>query len=314
MLPVVSVLIPCYNAASYIGATLKSVLAQTWRPLEIIVVDDGSTDGSADIVRSFARQRVQLYQQENRGQTAALNESLRHATGDFVQYLDADDILDPDKIALQMARLVERPGCVASAEWGRFYDVPEGTRFEPEPVWRDMAPLDWLAESRSDGGGMMFPGIWLIPMSIVRSVGSWHEELNLNNDAEYFTRVLLASDRVLFCPGARCRYRSGLASSLSGHKSPRAWRSQLRVTELCESYVRAREDSERVRRGFALSWQHLAHSCYPYDPALAQEALRRAHGLHEVRIRPGGGPLFNTLSRLIGWRLARRLQVTSGRS
>ena len=313
MSPVVSVLIPCYNAAPYIGATLESVLAQTWRPLEIIVVDDGSTDESAAIVRSYSGAGVRLYQQENRGQTAALNTTLRYATGDFVQYLDADDLLDPDKITLQMARLRDHPGYVASAEWGRFYDSPEHTRFVPETVWRDMAPLDWLAESRADGLGMMFPAIWLIPMPLVRAVGPWAEDLTLNNDAEYFTRVLLAAEGILFCPGARCRYRSGIGGSLSGHKSPRAWRSQYRVTELCESYVRAREDSERVRRVFALSWQHFAHGCYPYDQDLARQALQRAQALHEVRIRPGGGLAFKMLSRLIGWRLARRLQVASGR-
>lgn len=311
--PLISVLIPCYNAAPYISATLQSVLAQTWRPLEIIVVDDGSTDNSAEIVRSFSGAGVRLYQQDNRGQTAALNATLRYATGDFVQYLDADDVLDPEKIALQMARLRDQPGCLASAEWGRFYDIPEQTSFEPESVWRDMDPLDWLVESRADGLGMMFPAIWLIPMPIVRAVGPWDDALTLNNDAEYFTRVLLAAESVLFCPGARCRYRSGIGGSLSGYKSPRAWRSQFRVTELCESYIRAREDSERVRRGFALSWQHFAHACYPYDVSLAGQALRRARALHDVRIRPNGGLAFKTLSRLIGWRLARRLQVASGR-
>ena len=87
--------------------------------------------------------------------------------------------------------------------------------------------------------------------------------------------MLLAAERVLFCPGARCYYRSALPGSLSGRKSAAAWASQFRVIELCECQVRAREDSERVRRGFALSWQHLAHACYPYEPALADRALKR---------------------------------------
>jgi glycosyltransferase involved in cell wall biosynthesis len=313
MAPTVSVVIPCFNAGKFIGETLESVYRQIWQDIEIIVVDDGSTDDSAAVIERMARPTLRLFRQANRGQTAALNAGLAHATGAFVQYLDADDLIGPDKIALQMARLQNQPRSVASAEWGRFYDRPENIRLNPEPVWRDMAPVDWLADSRAEGLGMMFPALWLIPMETVRAVGPWAEELTLNNDAEYFTRILLASGRVLFCEGARCHYRSGISGSLSGRKSPAAWRSQFRVTSLCEQYVRAREDSERVRRGFALSWQHLAHGCYPYDRAMAEAAMERARALHPVSIRPDGGATFRAVSQILGWRLARRLQVASGR-
>lgn len=309
----VSVLIPCYNAARYIGETLASVRAQTWPDLEVVVVDDGSTDGSVQAIEAASLPNLKLVRQPNRGQTAALNTALAHATGDFVQYLDADDLIDADKIALQMARLASAPDCVASAEWGRFYADPAETPFTPEPVWRDTAPLDWLAESRAEGLGMMFPALWLTPMPLIRAAGPWDETLSLNNDAEYFTRVLLKARQVLFVEGARCRYRSGLPGSLSGQKSAAHWASQRRVLELCQAYVLEREDSERVRRAFALSWQHLAHACLPYDPALADQALTNARALHPVKIRPGGGPAFRVLSHLIGWRAARRLQVASGR-
>ncbi len=311
--PLVSVLIPCYNAGKYIGETLESVFKQTWQNLEVIVVDDGSKDNSANVVRSFCRKNLKLVEQPNRGQTAALNACLVHARGDLVQYLDADDLLAPDKIELQIARLMKAPGVIASAEWGRFYQTPDETRFIPDSTWTDLDPLGWLSLSRSSGLGMMFPALWLIPMQIVRTIGPWREELSLNNDAEYFTRALLAADRVLFCPGARCYYRSGLAGSLSGRKTPAGWASQVRVLDLCEGYVRAREDSERVRRGFALSWQHVAHACYPYDRRAAKYALGRARALHGVVIKPDGGPTFHLVSRLIGWRLARMLQVASGR-
>jgi glycosyltransferase involved in cell wall biosynthesis len=309
----VSVIIPCYNAARYLGETLESVGRQTWPNLEVVVVDDGSTDDSARIVDSFERLSPVVIRQSNRGQTAALNVGLAHATGDFVQYLDADDLIDPDKIAIQVSRLADAPGCVASARWGRFYSRPEDARFETETVSRDLDSLDWLVESRADGLGMMFPALWLVPMPIVRAAGPWCEDLTLNNDAEYFTRVLLAADRVLFCEGARCRYRSGVTGSLSGRKKPGDWASQARVIELCQQRVLARDDGERARRGFSLTWQHLAHACYPYDPSLAERALLRAQALHPDTIRPRGGPTFSVLSRLIGWRAARRLQVASGR-
>ncbi len=311
--PLVSVLIPCYNAASTIGETLTSVLAQTWPHIEIIVVDDGSSDESAAVAATFGGDKIRILCQANRGQTAALNVALRCARGEFVQYIDADDLISPDKIALQMQRLTAEPDCVASAEWGRFRHRAQDARFEPETVWRDLAPLDWLAGARARGADMMFPALWLMPMALVRRIGPWREDLTLNNDAEYFTRALLAARRVLFCPGARCYYRSGSPSSLSGRKSPAAWASQFQVLDLCESHVLAREDSERIRRGFALSWRHLAHGAYPYDSALAERALARAAQLHDIRVAPDGGPAFRLAARLVGWRLARRLQVMSGR-
>jgi glycosyltransferase involved in cell wall biosynthesis len=311
--PRVSVLIPCFNAERFVGETIESVLGQSWPAIEVIVVDDGSTDASVDVVRGFAGRNVRLIEQRHRGQTAALNTCLEYATGEFVQYLDADDLVDADKIEKQIARLVEHPGSVASAEWGRFRRDPGETAFSPEAVWRDLDPIDWLALSRADGLGMMFPALWLIPMPIVRAAGPWAEELTLNNDAEYFTRILLAASRVLFCAGARCRYRSGVCGSLSGRKSVAAWTSQFRVLDLCESHVRAREDSARVRRGFALSWQHLAHGCYPYEATLSARALARARALDSVTVRPGGGWAFRLASRVVGWRVARKLQVLSGR-
>lgn len=311
--PKVSILIPCYNAGKYIGETLESVFRQTWPAIEVIVVDDGSKDRSVAEIDRFTSAGVRLIRQENKGAGAARNRAYHASTGTFIQFLDADDLIDSSKIERQMARLFDHPRCIASAEWGRFHGSPKQTRFDPEPVWRDLGPLDWLALSRAGGLGMLFPALWLIPRTIVNAAGRWDETLSLGDDGEYFTRVLLAADRVLFCPGARCYYRSGLPDSVSSRKSRTAWASQFRVTDLCESSIRAREDSERVRRGFSLSWQHLAHASYPYDSDLAECALARARALHPVVIRPRGGAAFAIVSTVLGWRAARRLQVASGR-
>jgi glycosyltransferase involved in cell wall biosynthesis len=309
----VSILIPCYNAEKYIGETIESVFRQTWPAIEVIVVDDGSKDRSVTEIERFKTADVRLIRQENRGAGAARNRAYLASSGSFIQFLDADDLIDPKKIERQMARIVDRPRCVASAEWGRFHSSPNESRFDPEPVWRDLDPLDWLVLSRADGLGMLFPALWLVPRTIADAAGRWDETLSLGDDGEYFTRILLAADSVLFCQGARCHYRSAVPDSFSSRKTPRAWVSQFRVTELCEAYLRSREDSERVRRGFALSWQHLAHGSYPYDPDLAERALARARALHPVVIQPGGGPAFAVVSRVVGWRAARRLQVASGR-
>ena len=142
--PLVSVLIPCYNAGRWIGETLESVLAQTWANMEIIVVNDGSTDDSRSILDDYLSRGVNVIDQPNRGQTAALNRCLSAAHGEFIQYLDADDLLASDKIELQMLRLVDKPDCIASAEWARFREEPATAEFAPHETWQDLNPVDWL--------------------------------------------------------------------------------------------------------------------------------------------------------------------------
>ncbi len=311
--PLVSVLIPCFNAARYIGETLESIFRQTWPAIETIVVDDGSTDSSADEIRRFARTNLVFVERPHGGPAASRNEAFKRSHGAFIQYLDADDLISTDKITIQIQRLIERPRCIASCEWGRFYTQPQETRFIPEPVWHDLSPLDWLAASRAEGLGMMFPALWLIPRPIVALAGPWHADLTVADDTEYFTRLILHTQQVLFCGGARAYYRSGVSGSLSGRKTPAAWVSQFKAIEMSEQQVLARENSDRMRRAFSLSWQHLAHGAYPYDPALAERAIARSQSLHPVQIMPGGGLRFRWLSRIIGWRTARLLQVVSGR-
>jgi glycosyltransferase involved in cell wall biosynthesis len=109
----VSVVIPAFNAARTLGASIESALAQTLRPLEIIVVDDGSTDSTAAVARSFANAGVVLVTQRNAGAAAARNGGLQVARGRYVALLDADDLWLPEKLEVQLRYLEAVPGCQA---------------------------------------------------------------------------------------------------------------------------------------------------------------------------------------------------------
>jgi len=116
--PLISCVIPVLNGEAYIGETLDSIAAQTYRPLQIVVIDDGSTDRTAEIVRAHAGQILYHYQ-ENRGIAAACNRGIDMASGEFVAFLDADDLWPARKLALQMARFDARPEldyCVGHAQ------------------------------------------------------------------------------------------------------------------------------------------------------------------------------------------------------
>jgi glycosyltransferase involved in cell wall biosynthesis len=306
--PLVSILIPCHNAASWLAATLESALGQTHAPLEILVVDDGSIDDSAAIARSFASRCVQVVAQPNRGASAARNAAFRQSHGDFIQFLDADDLLAPEKIERQMGLLAAAPaGCIAAGPWGRFERNPAAAIFTAEDNWRDCDPVEWLALNFS-GRGMMPPAAWLVPRTLVESAGPWDERLTLNDDGEYFCRILLASSGIRFCPDARTFYRSNLAGSLSGRRSEAAWRSAFLSHELCANHLLAREDSARTRRACADLFQRLAFAMHPDCPALVNRCETEAGRHGGSALQSGGGLLFQLLVHVFGWKTARRWQ------
>lgn len=314
--PRVSVLIPCFNAERWIGEAIESVYRQTWDDVEIVVVNDGSTDNSLAEINRQKSSRMTVIDQANRGQNASFNRALSQCSGAFVQYLDADDALEHNKIKNQMIRLEHQPDCVATAAWRVISSSTSVDFVDPAPVkagpFGERVPVDWLVENWWEGGGMMYPAMWLIPAGILRRVGPWRDDVTLMNDTEFFSRVVLAARAVLLCPESLSYYRKG-HPSLSSVKTARAWNSYFEVMELCVDRLLAVESSDRTRRVASFLWQRLANSCYPYQRALGLEAQRRAELLHTDRLCLPAGRFYNLISAIFGWKVARSLQVLSGR-
>lgn len=308
MEPLVSILIPVYNCEQWLAQTLESALSQTWQNKEIIVVDDGSTDDSLAIARSFASPFLKAISQENRGQSASENRALQEAQGNFIQYLDADDLLEPDKIERQIGLLGDSSSkFVAAGEWARFYQDPTEARFLPEPVWKDLLPVEWLSCSW-EGGGMMHGAAWLIPRHIADRAGGWNESLSLINDFDYFSRVLLASEGVKFCWGAKTYYRSGIVGNLSSAKARPALESAFLSLELGTSRLIEREDSSRTRHACATAFQRFIYSTYPDAPDLVQQAEEKVRSLGGSQLKPDGGWLFKLFAQTLGWKTAKKMQ------
>ena len=146
MKPLVSILIPAYNAEAWISDTLRSAIAQTWEQKEIVVVDDGSTDGTLAIARQFESSQLRVVTHENQGAAATRNKALSLCQGDFIQYLDADDLMGPEKIASQMEALGESQNkrILLSGSWGNFMYRYHRTRFTATALWCDLSPVEWL--------------------------------------------------------------------------------------------------------------------------------------------------------------------------
>ena len=307
MNPSVSIIIPCHQAERWLAETLESALAQAWIRKEIIVVDDGSQDRSLAVAEKYQSRGVRLISQPNRGAAAARNTGLGVATGDYIQFLDADDLLAPDKIARQVTlSQTLGPDVLVSGAWARFEADPLSADFVDESNRRDLSGVEFL-QINFEERTMMHPAAWLAPRPLLDRAGPWDETLSLNDDGEYFARVALAAARLVHCTEARSYYRSNLHGSLSARKDPRALQSLYRSIELTTAALLQRDSSPRTRAAVAYAWKCTAFELYPGAPDLAQAAESAAEKLGgSTRPFPGSGR-FQLAARFLGWRLARRL-------
>ncbi len=313
MNPTVSVIIPCYNAAAWIGAAIESALAQDGIAPDVIVVNDGSTDRSLAIARGYESQGVRVIDQPNRGAAAARNAGLRAARGAYLQYLDADDLLGSGKIRRQLERLRSAPPeTIAAGSWGIFRERESDARFTPEPAWCDARPVDWLVCSWQ-GGGMMHPAAWLVPRGVADRSGPWNEALTLDDDGEYFSRVILASPGIAFVPEARSFYRAHGGARLSASAGIRAAESSFLSCTLKEQHLLACEDSPRTRRALAHNYSRFAWEQLEAAPELAERAIRRWRELDPALAPPRAGRWHNLAAAVLGWRRARSWQLRQRR-
>src|SRR5437016_1474407 len=265
MKPLVSILIPAYNAQEWIADTIKSAMDQTWPRKEIIVVDDGSRDRTLPIACQFASKEVSVVTQANQGPSAARNRALSICQGDYVQWLDADDLMAPDKIARQMEALDHGAGkrMLLSSAWGWFMYRLYRAKFVPTALWCDLSPVEWLLRKMGQNLQMQ-TATWLVSREQTEAAGPWNTQLLGDDDGEYFCRVLLASDGTRFSPEARVYYRVAGPNSLSYiGRSERKMEAQFVSMQLHIGYLRSLEDSERVRAACVTYLQNWLPNFYP---------------------------------------------------
>ena len=280
--PLVSILIPAYNAAGWIADALGSAVGQTWPHKEIIVLDDGSTDETLQIARRFESSGVTIVSQPNGGAAAARNRLFSLGRGDYIQWLDADDLLAPDKLARQLA-LVESqrlgPRTLLSGAWGRFLSRPRRAVFEPTVLWQDLSRVEWLRR-KMEQNVYMQTASWLVSRELSEAAGAWNTQLLGDDDGEYFCRVLMASDGVRFVGDAKIYYRMPGAGNLSyiGASSAKM-DAQYRSMELTIGYLRSMEDSDATRAACVQYLQNWLFNFYPERPDIVASAQQLAANL-----------------------------------
>jgi glycosyltransferase involved in cell wall biosynthesis len=313
--PLVSILIPAYNARQWIADTLKSALAQTWARKEVIVVDDGSSDQTLEIARSFASDNVSVVTQNNQGAAAARNKAFSLSQGDFIQWLDADDLLSPNKISAQMARVDEarQQRALLSSGWAYFAYRPQRAQFMPTALWTDLSPVEWLLRKLAQNLHMQ-TATWLISRDITTAAGPWNTNLLGDDDGEYFCRVLLASKGTLFVPDSKVYYRITGGNRLSYiGQSQRKMAAHFLSMELHIQYIRSLEDSERVRRACLNYLQTWLPDFFFEGSEWVEKAQKLAKTLGGQLNPPQLSWKYSWLQRGFGWTTARRTQLKYNR-
>src|ERR1700733_1542913 len=216
MKPLVSILIPAYNAEKTIAYTIRSAIGQTWQHKEIIVVDDGSRDRTAEVARRFVSKQISVVSAENQGAAATRNHAFQLSRGDYIQWLDADDLLASDKIERQLGALGEVDGSriLVSSPWAPFYYRSRRARFVYNSLCQDLSPVEWLLRKMGENLHMQ-TATWLTSRELTEAAGPWETRVQSDDDGEYFCRVLLASEGSRFVPESKVFYRISPSNRLS---------------------------------------------------------------------------------------------------
>jgi cellulose synthase/poly-beta-1,6-N-acetylglucosamine synthase-like glycosyltransferase len=184
-MPRVSVIVPAYNGARTILETLRSVQAQTFSDYELIVVDDGSTDDTLELLAGLGEPRLRVFSYDNGGLAIARNRGIERATAPLVAFVDADDLWTPDKLEAQLAALEARPGAGAAYSWTRYIDET-GRELRPQTpvyfqgdVYRALLVRNFLCSGSNI----------LIRREVVEQVGGFDPTALQMEDWEFFVRV-----------------------------------------------------------------------------------------------------------------------------
>lgn len=267
--PIVSVIIPLYNQKDFVSEAIESVLCQTFRDFEIIVVNDGSTDFPETVLEKY-KDKIKVIYQENKGLAAARNTGVRVSKGDFIQFLDADDVLLPEKIQRQM-KIIENyeadidliPYCSCIRVHNK--DINEIKDFEYQKV--ENMSVDAIMKIIDLWSYFPFPiHTTLIKRTIIEKIGFFDESMNANEDRLFWTKVALNSGKFVFDNTYSAKYRKHDSSMTCDNK--RMFDAHMKYLGEIENildinkceYGKLRKKLLDVYLGFFINFSKIAYS------------------------------------------------------
>jgi glycosyltransferase involved in cell wall biosynthesis len=305
MRPSVSILIPCYNAGRWIGASIESALENKGPQDEVIVVDDGSTDGSLEIIQSFG-DRIRWEAGDHRGGCATRNRLVELSTGEWLQFLDADDYLLPGKIE---AQLREAPSLEAADVL--YSQVQEEEWLDGRPLPKRLSPMNeeadlcarWINWDLPQTGGALWK-----KSSLLR-IGGWNLRMPCCQEHELYLRAIQAGLRFERTPTAGAVYRIWSSQTVCQRDPVQLARIKTGLIENMLSWLESRGELREIHRRYA------GEACFAMARRWMQEDPAGACAYHDALqkrglMRPAGAPApwhYRVVYRLFGFRAAEEL-------
>lgn len=302
--PLVSVLMPVYNGAKFLAATIENILSQSYKNIELIIVDDGSRDSSYSIANQYSLidNRIKLFTQPHIGAWAARNKAFQESSGEYIQYMDADDLLSYQKIEKQIELLDDtNEYSIISSEWDFFYlDITEA-KFPYRCIYRDYSKAIDMSIDMLNSGEMMLVSCWLIHRKIISQAGGWEQNITIKDDVLFFTKVLALAHKVIFCPNAYVYYRKGHTSlSTTNTCSEQYLKSALAAFKIQAKILLSIDSSLSTRTGIARNMAILMCSA-KYNSMIYQEARDEIYLLKLKPVHPYKNSKADKISHIIGF-------------
>jgi len=274
----ISVIIPCYNAERTLAATITSALDQDVEK-EVIVVNDGSTDGSAEIIAEFG-DRIRSLSTPNRGVSSARENGTRLACGQYIQYLDSDDLLVPATLGARLEAVATGDADVAHTDWQKMEFGRDGTNVLADIIRPDLAALERDAEAATATSEFWAPPAALLyRREIVERIGGWSAGLPVIQDARYLFEAARHKARFAYVAGVGAYYRVSPDSL-----------SRRNLTRFIADCARNASEIENIWRGqgalapsrvdaLARMWAHVVKAALLNGLNEFEEARARYNGL-----------------------------------
>ena len=311
----ISICIPLYKS-SFLKETLTSLNHQDFKNIEVILVNDGDGRDYSEIIAGFPSLNLKYLIQKNEGAGAARNKAFRHSTGQYIKFLDADDVLSVNHLSEQLKLALKYPAAIVSGKWGRFYNNDLHTfRLEEESIYKNCEGKEWITESWLQGPNMTQPGIFLIPRKLIEEHGLWQPELSKGpcDDMEFFTRMILNSNGIVFCKGAILYYRSGNENNLSGLKSIESFEWFLETIKRSSEHLLLKSLNHlEAKKAAATQFKLLGYKAYPYHKDVSRKAMEEAKRLADSSYPYPAGGVTQILNQLFGWRMVIELKKILG--
>ncbi len=268
----VSIIIPCYNAERWIREAIESCLRQTYLYTEVIVIDDGSTDCSLKIIKDFA-DRVIWETGVNRGGDYARNRGYILSKGEYIQYLDADDYILPEKIERQVIFLEEKGIDVVYGDWRHQRHLPNN-KIILEDIRISGEQVDILAALLSDW--WVSPACLMFSRKAVQKSGGWDEKLKAVQDKDFFISVVMSGAKVAYQSGCHSIYRRYGNVTVSTSSKTKHLESQIIVNKKVESNLRqSGKFFTKYQKALAESYFLIARGYIEVNPDTYEEILRK---------------------------------------